>query len=137
MRSAVRCKPCGVLVLLAWFTSVALAQGTVDFGKREFESRCASCHGVSGKGDGVMRHLLNNAPPDLTLLSRRSGGVFPYQQLWEVIDGRNSLGAGAHGVRDMPVWGYVYLDDEQHTNGWLGRNRIAALLDYLGRIQVK
>jgi mono/diheme cytochrome c family protein len=130
-----RCFGGGVLLALA--SSAALAQGTVDFGQREFESRCASCHGMAGKGDGVMRHLLNTMPPDLTLLSRRNRGVFPYQQLWETIDGRNTVGSGAHGARDMPVWGYVYLDDEQHTNGWLGRNRIAALLDYLDRIQVK
>jgi mono/diheme cytochrome c family protein len=127
----------GVSVLLVIGGSPAWAQGMVDFGQREFESRCASCHGVSGKGDGVMRHHLNTQPPDLTLLRRNNRGVFPYQQLWETIDGRNTVGTGAHGTRDMPVWGYVYLDDEQHTNGWLGRNRIAALLDYLDRIQVK
>jgi mono/diheme cytochrome c family protein len=127
----------GASVLLSLLGGAALAQGTVDFGQREFESSCASCHGVRANGDGVMRHLLKTAPPDLTLLSRRNGGVFPYQQLWETIDGRRAVTSGAHGARDMPIWGYVYLDDEQHTNGWLGRNRIAALLDYLDRIQVK
>jgi mono/diheme cytochrome c family protein len=137
MDRVINFKSRGVFVLLGLLANAALAQGTVDFGQREFASRCASCHGISGKGDGAMRHLLNTTPPDLTLLTRRSGGVFPYQQLWETIDGRNTVGSGAHGTRDMPVWGYVYSDDEQHTNGWLGRNRIAALLDYLDRIQVK
>jgi mono/diheme cytochrome c family protein len=126
-----------VVLTLALSGGASYAQGKLDFGQREFESSCASCHGASAKGDGALRHFLNVAPPDLTLLSRRSGGVFPYQQMWETIDGRNTVGPGAHGTRDMPVWGYVYLDDEQHTNGWLGRNRIAALLDYLNRIQVK
>ena len=37
----------GVLLGLA-----AVAADKPDWGKREFESNCAVCHGKSGKGDG-------------------------------------------------------------------------------------
>lgn len=120
--------------LLLW-VSASQAQQTVDFGRREFERSCASCHGIDANGQGPMRHDLTRQPADLTTLTKRNGGVFPYLQLWETIDGRVAPLFSAHGAREMPVWGDVYLDDEQHTNGWLGRNRMAALLDYINRIQ--
>lgn len=125
----------GLGVLLG--VGASQAQQTVDFGRREFERSCASCHGIDANGLGPMRYYLTRQPPDLTTLTRRNGGVFPYLQLWETIDGRAAPLFGAHGAREMPVWGDVYLDDEQHTNGWFGRNRIAALLDYLERVQKK
>ena len=42
--------------------------------------------------------------PDLTELSKRSGGRFPDERVREIIDGRAVL--PAHGSRPMPVWGY-------------------------------
>ena len=43
------------LVALTLFHGAASAQTSrVDLGKREFESNCASCHGLSGKGGGVV-----------------------------------------------------------------------------------
>ena len=41
--------------------------------------------------------------PDLTLIARRAGGVFPRDRIVRIIDGRSVL--GAHGSRTMPVWG--------------------------------
>lgn len=121
----------------------AVAQQAFDLGKLEYESSCASCHGLTGKGDGSLRAYLTKAPTDLTTLARRSGGAFPTQLVWEMVDGRSSTEIGAHGAREMPVWGTQYRMQALQLPGaaaqpeWYVRGRIVALLDYLARIQQK
>ena len=127
----------GSLVALAVVSSTSFAQGSVDFGKNEYMASCASCHGVSAKGDGAMRTYLTKAPTDLSIMAKRNGGVFPTQYAWEVIDGRTSVVIGYHGAREMPVWGYIYRADDTQPADLHARNRIGSLLDYLARIQVK
>jgi len=115
------------------------AQGMADFGKREFDSNCASCHGLEGRGNGVLADFLRKPPPDLTLLSVRNEGVFPLSRLYETIEG----GAiASHGTREMPVWGWDYRAQArdslaatpQETEAYV-RVRILALLEYLSRLQ--
>ncbi len=113
----------------------------IDLGKAEFESRCASCHGMNGKGNGPVAELLRKSPPDLTQLAKQSGGVLPMSRLYDSITGD---GIAAHGTRDMPVWGSVYretaanyymevpYDPEAYT-----RARVLLLLEYIGRLQQK
>jgi mono/diheme cytochrome c family protein len=124
---------CGVLLS----STISLAQTSVDFGRNEFMASCASCHGITAKGDGGMRPHLTKPPTDLTRLARDNGGVFPSQRIWEVIDGRVYAVIGSHGAREMPVWGYVYRAEDTQPADLHARNRIAALLDYLARIQEK
>jgi len=115
--------------------------GRVDYSRSEYVSNCAGCHGPSGQGDGHFRDYLTRVPPDLTVLSRNNGGVFPYQRLYEVIDGRAAL--AAHGGRDMPIWGADYRAQAvtMAAPPYSGRPehyvryRIGLLLDYLHRIQ--
>lgn len=122
-------------------SGVAAAQASVDLGRAEYLSSCANCHGVSGKGDGIMRPFLVKAPSDLTTLAKRSGGAFPTQLAWEMIDGRSATEIGSHGSREMPVWGAQYRQQAQQSPAlaaqpeWYVRGRIAALVDYLARIQ--
>lgn len=117
--------------------------GSRDFGRREYERSCASCHGASGKGDGVLAGLLIKNPPDLTTLTRSNQGVFPFQRLYQVIDGES---LPAHGTREMPVWGREYrLEDGQYFTDSpmpydpqaLVRSRILSLLEYVNRLQVR
>jgi mono/diheme cytochrome c family protein len=124
----------------AWAQEPNLA----DFGKAIYESTCASCHGVSAKGDGTLSAYLTKAPSDLTTLARRNGGTFPMQLVWEMIDGRSGIEIGPHGTRAMPVWGQEFRQqalrnpsDAPRGPEWYVRGRIVALLDYLARIQVK
>lgn len=114
-----------------------------DFGQREFQRSCASCHGPGGKGDGLLVEWLKRSPPDLTQLARRNQGVFPMQRLYDMIEGGT---LPAHGSRDMPVWGTQYRveDAEYHLDSptpydpeALVRTRILSLLEYLNRIQVR
>jgi mono/diheme cytochrome c family protein len=127
----------GSLVALTVVSSTSFAQGSVDFGKNEYMASCASCHGVSAKGDGAMRSYLTKAPTDLTIMAKRNAGVFPTQYAWEVIDGRTAAVIGSHGAREMPVWGYVYRAEDSQPADLHARTRIGSLLDYLARIQVK
>lgn len=114
-----------------------------DFGRREFQRSCASCHGSSAKGDGPLVPYLRRSPPDLTQLARSNQGVFPFQRLYDVIEGGK---LPAHGSRDMPVWGTQYKmeDAEYHSDSTLpydpealARSRILGLLEYLNRIQAR
>lgn len=132
------CAMLGVLGSAGGASRASGAQGTPDVGKNEFEARCASCHGVSGKGDGVLRPFLVQAPSDLTTLSRRNGGVFPSQRVWETIDGRITPDIGPHGTREMPIWGQAYRAQAPREQAdWHAANRMANLIYYLARIQQK
>jgi len=127
------------------FCTGALADERSDPGKREYMDRCAVCHGQSGKGDGGMIDILRVAPTDLTTLSRQNGGVFPFERVYSVIDGRQAV--KGHGSRDMPVWGKAYgsetvragehYGDMPYTMEMYVRARILSLIDYLNRIQQK
>ncbi len=122
-----------------------LAQGAGDQGKREYDSNCASCHGLSGKGDGPMSNQLAVKPTDLTTITMKNGGVFPVARIRTVIDGRMEI--NSHGSRVMPVWGDDYTAQAgTDFPNYMGvafnpevfvRSRIMALVDYLNRVQVK
>lgn len=140
----VKDKAVAACVVLAAASAGAWAQpSSGDLGQLEYEGSCASCHGASGKGDGRMKAYLVKAPSDLTTLSKRYGGAFPTQLVWEVIDGRTSSDIGPHGSREMPVWGSTFRAQALQYPGmsaqpeWYVRGRIVALLDYLARIQAK
>ena len=75
----------------------------LDPGKAEYHSSCASCHGIDGKGNGPVGADLKVPPSDLTVLARKNNGVFPFNSVYEIIDGRKAV--IAHGTRDMPIWG--------------------------------
>ena len=118
------------------------AADKVDFGKREFENHCSVCHGWVGKGDGPYAYaqLLKTKIPDLTMLSKKNNGVFPFQRVYQVIDGTEDL--KAHGTREMPIWGRVYQEEESHYEIVLNpeayvRAHILALIDYINRLQAK
>jgi mono/diheme cytochrome c family protein len=122
-------------------TSPSPATG-VELGRHEFESNCATCHGMEARGDGPMRPFLAREPADLTTLARRNGGRFPKSAIADLIDGRGMTGPGPHGTREMPVWGRVYREQsDAQTRGtpfpaeWSVRGRILALVDYLQTLQ--
>ena len=120
------------------------AQTSVALGRADYRDNCASCHGVTGKGDGPMRSSLVKPPADLTTIAQRNGGQFPQELIWELIDGRWSEDGGPHGSREMPVWGQEFKKramnkpgDSSRTAEWSARLRIISLLKYLEDIQVK
>jgi len=93
------------LVMASTAVQAADLEPFADYsGPQLFGRFCASCHGSLGFGDGPVAPTIKVMIPDLTQLSKRSGGRFPDERVREIIDGRAVL--PAHGTRPMPVWGY-------------------------------
>lgn len=99
-------------------------------GKLEYQSSCAACHGIDAKGDGPVGKELKTRPPDLTVLAKNNNAVFPYDMVYQMIDGRNTTVA-SHGTREMPIWGYRFGPPQAFRL----RDRMLAVIDYLKRIQ--
>jgi mono/diheme cytochrome c family protein len=115
----------------------AAQQAGPSAGAQEYAVACAVCHGESGMGAGPMTQYLNIEVPGLTRLAAANDGVFPYLEMFQIIDGRT--GVRGHGG-PMPVWGDRYSASAQEDFGIHGaevvtRGRIAVLTDYLLSIQ--
>lgn len=89
------------LAAAAFIAGPAPAQDAAT-GEAIFLRHCATCHGIDADGNGPMAPALVLQPPDLTALSARNGGRFPYARVIARIDGRDPL--VAHGS-PMPVYG--------------------------------
>jgi mono/diheme cytochrome c family protein len=158
-------------LIALFFPSLALGQAaqsnrapgkraSSERGKELFSEYCASCHGVSGKGDGPAASALKIPPADLTALARRNKGQFPSLRVMQAIKAGPSV--PAHGSQVMPVWGPIFLrGDNSDTagqappqtpagaaeeSGQQGRHgataaevqlRIYNLMEYIGTLQVK
>ena len=103
-------------------------------GARIFQYHCAVCHGADGRGHGPDAVVLTHPVPDLTLISQKSGGRFPYQRVKEVIEGKEP-GLLAHGDREMPRWGPIFHEVESDQD-W-GEVRLAAIAQHIQSIQRK
>jgi mono/diheme cytochrome c family protein len=121
-------------------SSVTIAVDDMDIGKQDYDANCAVCHGPAGKGDGPYAAKLKLPMPDLTVLAKNNGGVFPSARVFNLIDGRDEV--QGHGPRDMPVWGEDYLakaprgESVGNREGYV-RGRILSLIDYMNRLQAK
>ena len=111
-------------------------------GQKDYEVRCSLCHGLDAKGDGVFNKVLKVVPPDLTVLAKNNGGLFPAERIGMVIDGRVDI--ASHGPRDMPIWGQRYAVDAAekfvdfpYAQEAYIRARVLMLVEYLYRIQQK
>jgi mono/diheme cytochrome c family protein len=120
-------------------TAIPTVANAADFtsmtGQQVFQRLCASCHGADGRGAGPAAAALRTAPPDLTQLAVRYGGNFPDDWIYQSIDGRVLV--GAHGSREMPVWG-VELWRKQGAEVAAGLQTEAVidrLVDWLRSIQ--
>ncbi|MBN9310119.1 MAG: c-type cytochrome [Devosia sp.] len=126
----------GALVAMSLATP-GIAQDN-QLGADTYRVACAVCHGSSGQGDGEFASVLTVRPPDLTRLSARNDGVFPYLKVFQTIDGRASV--KAHGTAIMPIWGDTFTREIGQAAGPFGsellvRARIVALVDYVESLQ--
>jgi len=99
-------------------------------GARIYQHYCADCHGADARGHGRAAASLKRSLPDLTLISQRNGGKFPFQQTRERIEGKKS----AHSNL-MPAWGPVFHEVEADQD-W-GEVRLDAITYYIQSIQQK
>lgn len=137
--------------IVGFTSSAARAQGSVSMsaggratsGKLEFRQYCAQCHGMNAIGDGPVAPALKKKPANLTLLSKKNGGVFPEKEVRDFISGTKT--AASHGTREMPIWGYAFMYrrgsqastgaeplSEQEVN-----QKIELLVNYVKSIQVQ
>jgi mono/diheme cytochrome c family protein len=101
-------------------------------GSALYRTYCASCHGVSGRGDGPAAGDLRRQPSDLAQFARRNGGTFPTAKLQRIVDGRD---VRAHGSSEMPVWGDAFKRSEGGLSEEAVAARIAAIVRYLELMQ--
>ena len=74
------------------YTFHARSADAASAAKQDFDANCASCHGFDGKGHGHALYVTPQVkPPDLTVLSKTNGGVFPTDRVYKSIDGRNGI----------------------------------------------
>jgi mono/diheme cytochrome c family protein len=103
-------------------------------GKEMYFNYCASCHGVTGRGNGPAAPALKVPPPDLTTLSHRNQGKYPAAHVSQTIKGDAAM--AAHGSKDMPVWGPVFNSMSKGDQA-LVQLRISNLTKYIESLQVK
>jgi mono/diheme cytochrome c family protein len=106
----------------------------VPSGKEMFKQYCAACHGLNAKGHGPARAALKVPAADLTTLTKRHGGEFPYDLVTNVL--RFGPGVAAHGSSDMPTWGGIFQYMDNYNQAAV-QKRIKNLCDYLVSLQEK
>lgn len=129
-----------IMLFSAFGFASATAQETMrDYGKQDFDKHCASCHGLTGTGNGWLSHFLTQEPPDLTLLAKQNGGILPLERLYNSIAGNQ---IPIHGPSDMPAWGSAFITEAKDKNVGLlydpealAKARILLLLEYINRLQ--
>ena len=87
-------------------SSFAMAGDKVnEAAKADYVAYCASCHGVDGTGNGPLADTLKVRPADLTVISKKNGGHFPYTMLRKTHECRRLHRVHpeiASGVRPIP-----------------------------------
>ena len=126
-----------VLIAMTFAGTVVAARQTAPAteasGSDLFYNNCASCHGTDGRGNGPLGQVLTVRPANLTIIAKNTGGKFPADKIYQLIDGRNPAVRG-HGGPDMPVWGDVFAARGSTASV---KNRINALVKYIETLQVK
>ena len=128
----------GIAALSASYT--ALSEGDVELGKQEYSMKCAVCHGPTGKGDGPFVSQLMAGSSDITVLAKDNNGEFPGARVYSVLDGRTEV--QAHGPREMPIWGSVYMSEgpkdqlPKEREGYISE-RLHDLVAYIETLQEK
>ncbi len=91
--------------LLILALAATARSATAQSGIRDYQNYCAECHGLHGKGDGPSRLTIPMNPPpnDLTLMAKKNGGTFPFDEVVDSIDGRKNI--PSHARLQMPCWG--------------------------------
>jgi mono/diheme cytochrome c family protein len=136
------CKSVIAMGSFAFASSALTFAADISIGHREYDRNCIMCHGATGRGNGWLAENLTQPVPSLTQLKKKNGGVFPVEQVRQVIDGRTPV--KLHGPRHMPIWGNVYFQRAQRELGpgnsaydddEVVQAKILALIDYISTLQ--
>jgi mono/diheme cytochrome c family protein len=103
-------------------------------GDQMYAKYCASCHGITGQGNGPAAPAFKHAPANLTNLTQSHGGKYPRMLVYEsVIEGGQAPG---HGNTQMPVWGELFVRMDGFYSE-VPQIRLKALADYIETLQAK
>jgi mono/diheme cytochrome c family protein len=133
-------KTLAVTAILLSVGAVQAQDSVIILGKSSFNARCSLCHGDGAKGDGEMAGLFKVKPSDLTKLSERAGGSFPFSTVYKTI--AKGMEAKGHGDSEMPIWGDYFIAEEHGDRlgsisdaEHIAQGRILSLVYYLESIQ--
>ncbi len=103
-------------------------------GSEMYAKYCASCHGISGQGNGPAAPAFKHAPTNLTQLTKSYDGKYPRRLVYQsVVEGG---GVSAHGDPKMPVWRDLFVRmDGLHSQ--VPQMRLKALVDFIESLQAK
>ena len=111
---------------------IPVGQTSPADGKQMFNSYCAPCHGVDGRGQGRVASALKVPPTDLSKLAAANGGKFPVAHLLSVL--RFGVDHPAQGTVEMPVWVPIFASMNRAST--VDREQRASnLIDYLHTLQ--
>jgi mono/diheme cytochrome c family protein len=96
-----------------------------------YRAFCASCHGLTGAGDGPVADL-GPRPSDLTRLSATHGNAFPRSGVRAVLEGTRRV--AGHATPAMPNWREVLRKVERADDRTIER-RIDALVSHVESLQ--
>lgn len=131
---------CAVCLTLGVLSHAAAAdtqmrRKVIDEGRQDFAENCAACHAADGSGTGELSAHLIRPAKDLTAISARNGGAFPFWQVFEIISGERPV--AGHETFQMPLYSQRMRGDD-FKPGYLPTHvRILELTHYLESIQAK
>lgn len=125
----------GLAVVVVAFISLSAGRVSAQSGEQDYRHYCGSCHGLDGKGKGSWEGTTQ--VPDLTHLSAKKNRKFPFEEVYEVVDGRSR--SPWHQPRpDMPFWGDVFEQEGKPAAGKAKAEvRITAIVEYIRSLQEK
>ena|ERR1044071_501700 len=122
------------LAFLTFCASQAPAlSAETNLGKALYIQHCSSCHGQEGHGNGPVSRYINVKVPDLTLIKKTNNGSYPLDKVMWAIDGRGDV--RAHGDRQMPVWGEIFIIEEQRSPQRARDSKAKLIAEYVGKLQ--
>lgn len=133
-----------ILIVILLFTasarlSLAQEEQTLARGQSHYQRYCSVCHAQQGKGKGLLAEYLKLAPTDLTQITKKNGGQFPFWRVYRIVDGREKV--RGHGTCAMPIWGNEIRIDEREALPQFQEDLIAGriwqMISYLESIQEK
>jgi hypothetical protein len=90
---------------------------------------------MDSRGAAMDAVFVRVAPANLTQIAKRNKGTFPKDQVYRIIDGRQT--GKTDGAPQMPVWGDAFSKSITSSTEKEVAERIRALLDYLESIQAR
>lgn len=104
--------------------------------RADFAAYCAACHGNDGRGGGPLAEGMEPVPADVTLITRRNGGVFPKAQVMGHIAGYTM----GRSESPMPQFSDLLEGPQVMFDDGSGQTvptpaRLVALADYVQSLQ--